>query len=200
MEYNERQLICSLATWRSLREQNKTQYDIIEAFCKNIITSHYSTISFSVQDIRKKIKIEYGFDKIPDSIFEQVLLQNLKKYLNKDKEGRYRLVKQIDTDNNIKDIIKKYIIEYKNFCDNLKDFLDEKKYKYPDNFLELFNHYLLLEEVDKNENKEIFAHFANFLLKYKERYYNLLQTIKEGIILYEGLRYGIKKVLFYMKD
>lgn len=186
-------LICSLATWRTLRETGKTRYDVIATFCKNIIACHYSTISFTIQDISKKIETEYGFSKIPNFILIQILSQNLDEYLKKE-DDKFYLKKSINTDKTIRDTVERYEKKYTEFCQNLKDFLDKKNYKYPSNFLDIFNYYLLDEEIDKQKNKEIFTHFASFLLKNKEYYHDLLQTIKEGVILYEGLRYEIKKM------
>lgn len=187
-------LICSLAAWRTLRSKDKTQYDVIAIFCKNIIANHYSTIPFSMQDISKKIEIEYGFNKIPNSVLEEVLSQKLNKFLKRNKDDdRFCVKEKLDADNNMTDIVKKYKEEYTKFYQDLKNFLEKQTYKYPDNFLELFNYYLLDEKLDKQRNKEVFAHFANFLLKNKKYYDDLLRTIKEGVILYEGLQYGIKR-------
>lgn len=56
MDNKTTQLICSLATWRSLRKQNKTQNDVLEVFCKDIVCQYFTHFSFSSKDIAQELK------------------------------------------------------------------------------------------------------------------------------------------------
>ena len=77
MEENNSQLICSLATWRTLRKSNKTQLDIITTFCKDIIGKYYTSTLFDIDDIASKIKENYSL-AIPPYIIKEALYKNLK--------------------------------------------------------------------------------------------------------------------------
>ena len=194
MEENNSQLICSLATWRTLRKSNKTQLDIITTFCKDIIGKYYTSTLFDIDDIASKIKENYSL-AIPPYIIKEALYKNLKEYLNSETNGKWRTIKQIIVVTEIDENATRYEEEYKIFKQDLNKFMENKKQSIDKDFIAIFNEYILREDrgyIDKKENKEIYAYFAEFLFK-NEKYNDLLQTIKEGVILYQGLTYNIEK-------
>lgn len=192
---NDLRLICSLATWRILRKHQKTQSDIIAIFCKDIIKKKYETTIFDTEHLQQELQNVYGFD-LPNSVIAEVLTKNLSQILQKD-VGGYKLTKKIENNNEMNGLIGHYQKEYNEFSKNLQDFVRRKSQnKQPQEILELFNQYILLykdETLDKTKDQQFFAYFADFLLNHKDKYTDLLQTIKEGVILYEGLRYRVDK-------
>lgn len=191
------QLICALATWRTLRRQEKTQNDIISIFCKNIIKQKYETKVFDTEQLQQELQNVYGFSNIPNSVIADVLYKKLREFLQKDEKG-YRLVKKIEDNNETNHLIESYKKEYNEFSNNLQKFVRQKSQsKTAQEILDLFNSYLLLREdetLDRTKDQKFFAYFADFLLDNKDRYGGLLQTIKEGLILYEGFKYKVYEV------
>lgn len=191
-EFKNTKLICSLATWRSLRKENRTQYDVIEAFCLDIINRKgFDTKEFKTEEIQTEIKNLYGLN-IPLSILEQALSKNTH---IKRKDGLYFIQQTIEDDNHIDESIKKYTREYKDFINDLSLFVKNKfNNKNNINIENLLNEFILNEDkIDKTKPQEIFAYFTDFLLHNKDRYEKLLQVIREGVILYEGLTYDIQR-------
>ena len=187
-------LICALATWRTLRRQEKTQNDVIAIFCKNIIKQKYETTFFDTEHLQQELQNVYGFSNIPNSVIADILYKKLREFLQKDDKG-YRLVKKIEGNDEANNLIENYRKEYNEFANNLQNFVKQKSQsKTAQEILDLFNNYLLLgedETLDKTKDQKFFAYFADFLLNNKDRYSSLLQTIKEGLILYEGFKYKV---------
>ena len=181
------QLICSLATWRTLRKQGKTQSDVITIFCKDIIKQKYKTIP-DAEKLQKELQDAYGFD-LPNSVIEELLSKELSNILNKNIDNG-----ELKNNDDLNTSIMEYEKQYKNFSDDLLCFIKPKlKNGNLQDVLNLFNEYLLYENADKVKDREIFVLFADFLLQNKQKYEDLLQTIKEGFILYDGLTYNVCK-------
>ena len=195
---NNLQLICSLATWRTLREQQKTQNDVIAIFCQHVIGQKYATLPFSVEELQQELQKVYGFE-LPNSVIDEVLSKTLSNILNK-KENKYKLTKEIKNTIDLSVSIANYEKQYQIFLNDLLNFLKLKPInKNPNEALDLFNEYLLRENTDKALDKEIFVHFGNFLLQNERKYKELLQTVKEGCILYDGLTYNVCKTKNFNK-
>lgn len=196
---NDLRLICSLATWRTLRKIRKNQYDVIATFCLHIIKKYYENSNFRASDIANKLKTEYGFEII-DSIIQIVLTENLKNYLKKDKkEHLFYLNQKIDIDENIDNVAKDYMRQYEIFSQEIVAFIKNKIKKHKtkkfleDNvIIQVFNTFLLDNKYSE-DNKFLFPYFTEFLNENNEKYKQMLQTIKEGLILYDGLKYNIQK-------
>ena len=194
---NNLQLICALATWRTLRQKQISQYDVIAVFCKCIVKKYYEYKNFRANDVAEKLKMEYGFEII-DSIIQTVLTENLKNYLHQDKKEQLFYLKQnIDVDENVDILANDYIRQYKNFSKEIVVFIKNKinKHKTKKNptdeaIMQVFNTFLL-DNKYLDENKFLFPYFTEFLNKNNEKYKKMLQTIKEGLILYDGLKYNI---------
>lgn len=181
-----------MATWRTLRKQEKTQNNVIAIFCKDIIRQRYETIPFNTEELQKELQNAYGFC-LPNSVIEEILSKELSNILSKN-ANKYTLVGEIKNDKNLNVSIMEYEKQYRDFSDNLLNFIKSKlKGGNSQDALNLFNEYLLNEKADKIKDREIFVLFADFLLHNQQKYENLLQTIKEGVILYEGLTYNIYK-------
>lgn len=181
-----------MATWRTLRKQEKTQNDVIVAFCQDIIKQKYATIPFNTEELQKELQDTYGF-YLPNSVIEEILSKEMSTTLSKN-ASKYSLVGKMENNDNLNISIIEYEKQYKDFSNNLLAFIKSKlKDRNLQDILNLFNEYLLHENVDKAKDKEIFVLFADFLLHNKQKYENLLQTIKEGVILYEGLTYNVCK-------
>lgn len=188
MEYLK--LIPALATWRTIRAQGKTQNDIIATFCKSVIKQKFETIAFDEVDLQKELEEIYGFN-LPIAKIKEVLSRILDIL---DKKEKYRLKEAINDDS--LEIMNGYKKEYERFSRHLLKFIKSKSQNKIDEqeILNLFNGWLVDEnKVDKTKNKGIFAYFADFFLHNEEKYEELLQKIKEGAILYDGLTYGAEK-------
>lgn len=187
-----------MATWRTLREQQKTQNDVIAIFCQHVIGQKYATLPFSVEELQQELQKVYGFE-LPNSVIDEVLSKTLSNILNK-KENKYKLTKEIKNTIDLSVSIANYEKQYQIFLNDLLNFLKVKPInKNPNEALDLFNEYLLRENTDKALDKEIFVHFGNFLLQNERKYKELLQTVKEGCILYDGLTYNVCKTKSFNK-
>ena len=189
---NNLRLICSLATWRTLKGQQKTPSDIIAIFCQDVIGHKYATLPFSVEELQQELQRVYGFE-LPNSVIDEILSKTLSGILDKNAD-KYKLTQEIKNTIDLSASIANYEKQYQNFSNDLLSFLKSKPMnKSPKEALDLFNEYLLRENTDKTLDKEIFVHFGNFLLQNEQKYKELLQVIKEGCILYDGLTYNISK-------
>lgn len=187
-----------MATWRTLREQQKTQNNVIAIFCQHVIGQKYATLPFSVEELQQELQKVYGFE-LPNSVIDEVLSKTLSNILNK-KENKYKLTKEIKNTIDLSVSIANYEKQYQIFLNDLLNFLKLKPInKNPNEALDLFNEYLLRENTDKALDKEIFVHFGNFLLQNERKYKELLQTVKEGCILYDGLTYNVCKTKNFNK-
>lgn len=187
-----------MATWRTLREQQKTQNDVIAIFCQHVIGQKYATLPFSVEELQQELQKVYGFE-LPNSVIDEVLSKTLSNILNK-KENKYKLTKEIKNTIDLSVSIANYEKQYQFFLNDLLNFLKLKPInKNPNEALDLFNEYLLRENTDKALDKEIFVHFGNFLLQNERKYKELLQKVKEGCILYDGLTYNVCKTKNFNK-
>lgn len=186
-------LICSLATWRTLRKQEKTQYDVIAIFCENIIKKRYETVSFKTEELQNEIQNTYALE-IPNSVLDEVILKKLHN-ISRNNEGQYQLNQKVKITTNMATLMEKYQEQYEHFSNDLLEFMKAriKDKESSQNILELFNKYLLYNNINKIKDKEVFPYFADFLLYHGQQYSELLQTIREGFILYEGLAYHIEK-------
>lgn len=185
-------LICSLATWRTLKGQQKTPSDIIAIFCQDVIGHKYATLPFEVEELQQELQKVYGFE-LPNSVIDEILSKTLASILCKSGD-KYKLTQEIQNAIDLSASIANYEKQYQNFSNDLLSFIKSKPInKSPKEALDLFNEYLLYENTDKTLDKEIFVHFGNFLLKNEQKYKELLQAIKEGCILYDGLTYNVSK-------
>lgn len=187
-----------MATWRTLRKQEKTQNNVIAIFCKDIIRQRYETMPFNTEELQKELQNAYGFC-LPNSVIEEILSKELSSILSKN-ANKYTLVGEIKNDKNLNASIMEYEKQYRDFSDDLLNFIKSKlKGGNSQDALDLFNEYLLRENTDKALDKEIFVHFGNFLLQNERKYKELLQTVKEGCILYDGLTYNVCKTKNFNK-
>ena len=53
MDNKTTQLICSLATWRSLRKQNKTQNDVLKSFAKIFLMNLFYIFLLTLKILHK---------------------------------------------------------------------------------------------------------------------------------------------------
>lgn len=189
MHQDDIRLICSLATWRSLRQGKKTQFDVLDAFCGNIIAEHYSTTHFEIRDIADKMVEAYGL-KVPDAIIKYLLDNNFKDYLHRTKDGKYGTSKNIAKSQSIIETMGNYDHQCKLFEKDFQEFLkkNKKNKNISQDFMQILSNYLLRDEA----NKEDVIYLCQFLHKNEAQYKDLLQIIKEGVILYEGLNYRIE--------
>lgn len=207
MDNKTTQLICSLATWRSLRKQNKTQNDVLEIFCKNILNESFLHIPFDSKDLAQKLKENYGFEILTSRI-EEVLSTNLKSFIKENKQiHKYECIKPLEANKQVLEEIQKYKKEYECFYEDLKSFMQNKGEAYEeDKTLQSFNMFLINEKYESQNfnNGKLLSYFVEFLLQSRSKYNELLRTIKEGAILIEGLKYEIKntkhknKITFFL--
>ncbi len=185
-------LLSSVALFSELySNSDKDIFDIIGDFILGICTIE-SKYSFRSAELKLLMESTFGFD-IPEAVLKTVLNNRLNKKLN-----RNGLVYNFEiTQNHGRDAIKdKYNTinnEHKNLFLNLIKFIEERtqrkltsqqQRKLEDNFYE----YLL----DNGYSEEYSNYISAFFVKNEGNgnFRDILLSIKEGLILYEGIKYS----------
>lgn len=185
-------LLSSVALFSELyNNSGKDIFDIIGDFILGIciIESKYS---FTSAELKLLMGSTFGFD-IPEAVLKTVLNNRLSRKLN-----RNGLVYNFETTQNqgidsIKDKFNTINKEQKKLFENLIKFIEEKtqrklttdqQRKLEDNFYE----YLL----DNGYSEEYSNYISAFFVKNEgdEKFRDILLSIKEGLILYEGIKYS----------
>ncbi len=180
--------LASLAVFRELYNTQNDIYGIISKFIESIILK-YSKHSFSSIEITKILNSEFGFN-IPQAVVEPALkrldfitkksrlyiVQNLSKINDDNTEKRE---KHIIQNNSIINALNSYI------GNELKRDLTDKEKK---EITIEFRAFLLDESNGNNFSTQISA----FLIQNQnnQQYIESLNKIKEGIIIYSGLKYN----------
>ncbi|WP_321479986.1 hypothetical protein [uncultured Bacteroides sp.] len=189
---NTNKLIASIVVFKELHDSDKDIYDVISEFLKATII-YNKKWSFSSTQITKLLENEFDF-KIPEAVIKTTLKNRLIKvgFLRMDK-GEYYVIdieSKIDTDfesnfNSKNQIYNETEEEFISFIQNKR----EKKL----NEKELFNirdnikQYLLGNGVHENYTQDI----STFIIQKKndKEFQNRLNQIREGLVLYTGIRY-----------
>ena len=185
-------LIASVALFSELYDSEKDLYDVIAEFIKGAIQIE-KLWTFSPTEITTLLKRVYGFD-IPEAVTTTVLKNRLRNegFLNYE-VGIYtatdKLIntnKTIETEfynnKNIYSEITNKLIEYVENHENRKLSIPEKN-----DYGNLLNTFLLGNHLSDENAKYI----SSFIIsnQYDKGFVSDLNTVKEGLVLYSGIRY-----------
>jgi hypothetical protein len=187
---NESRLLASLAVFRELYDSKKEVYGIIAEFIKEIIISK-AKHQFNIREITQLLNSDYEFN-IPEAVVNTSLKQL--DFLAKS-DGLYNVT-------DIEGIKESEINERREEVRNSNNHLINKLYLYIETEIN--------KELNDNEKEIIVSSFCSFLLddeSNKQEYINTISaffiinssdvdfikqinTIKEGVILYSGIKYS----------
>lgn len=185
-------LLSSVALFSELyNNSDKDIFDIIGDFILGIckIESKYS---FTSSELKSLMASTFGFD-IPEAVLKTVLNKRLNNKLNKVGVVYYFEAKQESNKNSIKDKFEIINREQKDLFKNLIKYIEEKKQrkltaeqerKLEDNFYEFL--------LDNGYSEEYSNYISAFVIKNENdtKFRDILLSIKEGLILYEGIKYS----------
>lgn len=185
-------LLSSVALFSEL--YNNSKEDIFEIIGEFIIgvCIHNSKYSFSVTELKLLMESDYGFD-IPEAVLKTVLNNRLSKKLIKNGTSYFLDSENISPEERLKYNFDNISSEQDILFKSLIRFIEEKKES----------------KLNDNEIQKLEANFYEFLLDngFSETYSNyisafiishegnvnvqsILSNIKEGLILYEGIKYS----------
>lgn len=185
----DNRLLASLAVFRELYNAEKDVYGIISVFLNDLIGLE-KLYSFDANEITIKLNDAFEFD-IPKAVVETSLSRL--KFLEKD-HGKYS-VTDISKINNKNVQTKQQSIQSNNetIIDNLFKFIEiEKKVKLSDLDKEKVSHSFCCFLLDLNNGDEFIEYITSFILKNEadSEFKNQLNLIREGVILYSGIKYN----------
>lgn len=185
----ESKCLASLAVFRELYNKQKDVYGVISAFLNEIISSN-GMKQFNITEVANLLNLTFDFS-IPEAVVRTSL--GRLDYLEKE-QGIYTVVKPINTVNGEVTILQKEIKQNNDIIiDNLFDFIQTEKKT-------------LLNETERNKiehsfcsflldstNGEYYAEFISaFFVENKNdsEFRKKINTIREGVVLYSGLKYN----------
>ena len=185
----DNRLLASLAVFRELYNAEKDVYGIISVFLSDLIKIE-NLYSFSLNEITNKLNNTFEFE-IPDAVVRTAL--GRLKFLEK-QQGIYLVtdVSNINTESFDK---KKQSIQSNNetIIDNLFRFIEkEKKVSLSEKDREKVSHSFCCFLLDVNNGDEYIEYVTSFILKNESDsdFKNQLNLIREGVILYSGIKYN----------
>jgi len=181
--------LASLAVFRELYNTNTDVYGIISDFLKDIISKN-GLHQFSSTEITKKINQTYDFN-IPEAVIKTSLnrIENISKAY-----GTYSI-------NSIADLKPKEVEEVKNKVQSANDIILERLFDFietqkneklndtdKEKVVDSFCSFLL----DNSDEKEYTEYVSGFILANKNEieFTNQLRSIKEGVVLYSGIKFN----------
>lgn len=193
MERTNSDLNSALALFQSLYKAQKGDiYTIIERFIL-VGVKNSGMLSFTKEEITQLLKDTFNLD-IPFSVIQRciILHQDVFKY----SRNKYVVINPMDADINqiiiemgeIDEYKKKVISDLISFGEEKKNvkFSDEEKEQLGNTF---FNFVVDKEHLQEKDDKLIITQFI--ITKEKdERFQDFLNSIKEGMIIYRGIRYS----------
>ena len=183
---NSKRRIASLALFRSLYNEGRSDImTILCEFAKNVIYSKQMN-AFTPTEIKRALKTEYDFS-IPEYVVESVI----KKFCRKENSMYYPdddSVSQKVNDQEIEKIEKDYEI----VTSKLFSYVEEKIARHlsdieKEKLFQSFCSFLI-----DDSNVEYAEYISTFIIEIQENadLSQLLQTIKEGVVLYTGIQYN----------
>ncbi len=182
-------LLLSLSVFKKLYDENKDIYEIIASFIKCEL-SNPSLCEFSLTEMTQKINEKYNFD-IPQAIIKTSLNRIKKNDGLKVESGQYIKLKKFENVNIFDEDSNSAREEEKYILDVLKNDIENKELSYDDIQKSLESHFL-----NKSDTHDIFPNINSCITKYPNdnKFINGLNEIKYGLILYEGISYGIENI------
>ena len=189
----DNKLIASVVVFLELCDNKKDIYDIISEFLKvGIIDKQKWT--FSATELNKIINEVFDF-KLPEAVIKSTLNNRLLKsgYLSSDRRGQYsvnNLEESINT--HLKNNFVKKREHYKKTEDEIVKFIESKRSKKLSDkelpiLIDNINQYLLGNVVNEKYTKEI----SEFIIlnRSNKEFAESLNLVREGVVLYTGIRY-----------
>lgn len=185
----DNRLLASLAVFRELYNSEKDVYGIISVFLNDLIKLK-NLYSFSLNEITNTLNDTFEFE-IPEAVVRTAL--GRLSFLEK-KQGDY-LVTDISKINNQNIEIKQKDIQSNNesIIENLYKFIEiEKKSSLSLKEKEQVSHSFCSFLLDINNGDEFIEYITSFILENESNldFKNQLNLIREGVILYSGIKYN----------
>ncbi len=185
MENNKRR-IAALALFRNLyNEERSDVMTILCEFAKNIVYGKHLS-GFTPTQIKDELKLEYDF-YIPEYVVESVI----KKFCKKD-NSKYYPKESISPQKVNEQEIEKIEKSHEIILSKLISFIEEKTSKKlsgheKENLFQSFCRYMIDES-----DVEYSEYISSFIIDVQNdvELTKLIQTIKEGIVLYTGIQYN----------
>lgn len=187
----ESKCLASLAVFRELYNNNRDIYSIICEFLKEIITSQ-AKHQFTLTEITALLNETYDF-KIPEAVvssslsrFKTALIKASGLYTVADQKTFNITGKLTDKHNEIKDSNETILF-------NLFKFIElEKKTSLTEEEKTTITHSFVSFIIDENTSQEFSGFISAYIVKEKQNanFTKELNTIKEGVVLYTGLKYN----------
>jgi hypothetical protein len=187
----ESKCLASLAVFRELYNSEKDIYGIIGEFLKEIITTN-GKHQFTLNEITQLLNDTYDF-KIPEAIVN-TSISRFKGSVEKT-SGLYTITNQDAFSVTGKLTAKHNTIQHSNgvIIENLFKFIEvEKKTVISVDEKERIVHSFCSFIIDESTAQEYSEYVSSFIVKGKQdsTFTNQLNTIKEGVVLYTGLKYN----------
>lgn len=185
----DNQLLASLAVFRELYDSEKDVYGIISVFLNDLMKLK-NLYSFSLDEITNNLNETFEFN-IPQAVVRTAL--GRLSYIEK-KQGKY-LVTDITkiNDQNIGTKQKDIQSNNKSIIEGLYTFIEsKKKSKLSLKEKEQVSHSFCSLLLDKNNGDEFIEYITSYILQKEsnEGFKNQLNLIREGVILYSGIKYN----------
>ncbi|MFT5964535.1 MAG: hypothetical protein ACI9L6_001278 [Flavobacterium sp.] len=185
----DNRLLASLAVFRELYNAEKDVYGIISVFLNDLIKLN-NLYSFSLNEITNKLNDTFEFD-IPEAVVRTSLGRLT--FLEKN-QGDY-IVTDVSKISNQNIETKQQTIQSNNetIIDNLFKFIEtEKKVTLSEKDKEKVSHSFCYFLLDLNNGEEFIEYITSFILKNEanNEFKNQLNLIREGVILYSGIKYN----------
>lgn len=180
--------LASLALFRELYNNQNDIYGVISEFLDDIITSK-GKYDFDLTEITTLLNDTFEF-----TIPEAVVRTSLKKlsYLKKE-YGKYCVTNEEVTKNSkVNNLQKEIQVDNNNTLQSLFSFIEfDKKIKLSAGEKEQIIHSFCSFILDDTTGEDYFAYISAFILKNKgdQTFTNNLNKIREGVILYSGIKY-----------
>lgn len=187
----ESKCLASLAVFRELYNNEKDIYSIICEFLKEIITSQ-AKHQFTLTEITSLLNETYDF-KIPEAVvntslnrFKTALIKTDGMFTVSDQTAFNITGKLTDKHNEIKTNNETIIYNLFNFIET------EKKTTLTDDEKTTITHSFITFIIDETTTQIFSDYISAYILKEKQNvnFTNQLNTIKEGVVLYTGLKYN----------
>lgn len=189
---NNSKLLASAALFSELYNNSKKDiFEIIGDFIVGICI-HKSLYSFTVSEIRRLMEVEFGFD-IPEGVLKTVVNNRLSQRLNREGSNYYFPSSNVLAEDRLKYNFDNITTEQEEVFNNLIIYIGDKKQAklslsevedVKDNFFE----FLLDNGFSETYSNYISAYIISN--EGNDKFQQILTNIKEGLILYEGIRYS----------
>ena len=195
---NTNSKLSALAVFSELYDNKKDIYDILWEFSKNVIKEE-KMYRFTSAQLKEALTVRFGFDNIPEAVYKTLLRKQSDKKLKveTEKQGNHMFYvnSELRTELDKIDYFDQMREQSNNFskiADKLYGFLqDFELYKdiTKENAIEILKKYLMTEHI----SDDLYNKLSQFVIKLNDenqRYINVLNQIKEGFVIYDGISWS----------